>query len=47
MRPWRAHRAHAQVGHYASYCRCVGSEDLSNGKREGRGNTTNGNKYLA
>jgi len=37
----------AQAGHYASYCRCVGSERLSNGKRKGRGNTKNGNKYLA
>lgn len=37
----------AQVGHYASYSRCVGSERLSNGKRKGRGNTKNGNKYLA
>ena len=37
----------AQVGHYASYCRCVGSERLSNGKRKGRGNTKSGNKYLA
>ena len=36
-----------QVGNYASYCRCVGSEHLSNGKRKGRGNTKNGNKYLA
>jgi transposase len=35
------------VGNYASYCRCVGSERLSNGKRKGRGNTKNGNKYLA
>jgi len=35
------------VGHYASYCRCVGSERVSNGKRKGRGNTKNGNKYLA
>jgi len=35
------------AGHYASYCRCVGSERLSNGKRKGRGNTKNGNKYLA
>jgi transposase len=35
------------VGHFASYCRCVGSEHLSNGKRKGRGNTKNGNKYLA
>jgi len=37
----------AQVGHYASYCRCVGSEHLSNGKRKGHGNTKSGNKYLA
>src|SRR5574341_1767847 len=37
----------ASVGHFASYCRCVGSEKLSNGKRKGRGNTKNGNKYLA
>lgn len=37
----------AKVGNYASYCRCVGSERLSNGKRKGRGNTKSGNKYLA
>ena len=37
----------AKVGNYASYCRCVGSEYLSNHKRKGRGNTKNGNKYLA
>ena len=36
-----------KVGNYASYCRCVGSERISNGKRKGRGNTKNGNKYLA
>ena len=35
------------VGDYASYCRCVGSEKISNGKRKGRGNTKNGNRYLA
>jgi transposase len=35
------------VGNYASYCRCVGSQKLSNGKRKGSGNTKNGNKYLA
>jgi transposase len=35
------------VGHYASACRCVGSQRLSNGKRKGSGNTKNGNKYLA
>ncbi len=37
----------AKVGNYASYCRCVGSEWLSNGTRKGRGNTKNGNKWLA
>jgi len=35
------------VGHFASYCRCVGSEHVSNGKRKGTGNTKNGNKYLS
>ena len=35
------------VGQFASYCRCVGSTTLSNGKRKGQGNTKNGNKYLA
>ena len=37
----------AKAGHYASYCRCVGSQWCSNGKRKGQGNTKNGNKYLA
>jgi transposase len=37
----------ASAGNFASYCRCVGSERLSNGKRKGRGNTKNGNKYLS
>ncbi len=37
----------ACVGNYASYCRCVGSQKISNGKRKGIGNTKNGNKYLA
>jgi len=35
------------VGHYASYCRCVDSTRLSNGKRKGTGNVKNGNPYLA
>lgn len=34
-------------GHYASYARCVKTEKFSNGKRKGRGNGKNGNKYLA
>lgn len=37
----------ATVGNYASYCRCVGSQKVSNGKNKGKGNTKNGNKYLA
>jgi transposase len=40
-------RRFAGVGNFASYCRCVGSEKISNGKRKGSGNTKNGNKYLA
>ena len=35
------------VGHYASYCRCVDSTKISNGKRKGTGNVKNGNPYLA
>jgi transposase len=37
----------AGVGNYASYCRCVSSTHVSNGKQKGKGNTKNGNKYLA
>ncbi len=36
-----------QVGDYSSYCRCVKSERLSNGKKKGENNKKNGNKYLA
>jgi transposase len=36
----------AGAGNYASYCRCVGSAYLSNGKKKGEGNTKNGNRYL-
>src|SRR5262252_1118148 len=35
------------VGHYASYCRCVDSTKISNGKRKGTSNVKNGNPYLA
>jgi len=35
------------VGNYASYCRLVGSTKLSNGKKKGKGNAKNGNKYLS
>ncbi len=34
-------------GNYASYCRCVKSEKISNKKKKGQGNRKNGNKYLA
>lgn len=35
------------VGRFASYCRRVSSQRLSNGKKKGRGNAKNGNKYLS
>ena len=35
------------VGDFSSYCRCVGSEHRSNGKKKGSGNVKNGNRYLA
>ncbi len=36
-----------KVGDYSSYCRCVESKRLSNGKKKGENNKKNGNKYLA
>lgn len=35
------------VGNFSSYCRCVNSVRLSNGKKKGSGNRKNGNKYLS
>jgi transposase len=35
------------VGHYASYCRLVRSEHLSNHRRKGQGLRKNGNAYLS
>ena len=35
------------VGQFASYCRCVASQKLSNGKKKGTGHTKNGNKHLS
>jgi len=35
------------VGHFCSYCRCVPSKHLSNGKVKGSGNVKNGNPYLS
>jgi transposase len=40
-------RRFPSVGNYASYCRCVDSNKISNGKRKGTGNVKNGNPYLA
>jgi transposase len=40
-------RRFPKVGNYASYCRCVRSTRISNGKPKGEGNRKNGNKYLA
>ena len=37
----------AQVGNFASYCRCVESLRESNDKKKGEGNAKNGNKYLS
>jgi transposase len=37
----------SKVGNYSSYCRCVSSKKLSNGKKKGENNKKNGNKYLA
>ena len=37
----------ASAGDYASYCRTVKSERTSNGKKKGRNNAKNGNRYLA
>lgn len=34
-------------GNYASYCRCVRSQRISNGKVKGANNGKNGNRYLA
>ena len=36
-----------KVGNYSSYCRCVKSERLSNGKKKDENNRKNGNKYLS
>jgi transposase len=37
----------ASAGDYASYCRCVKSQRMSNGKKKGENNGKCGNKYLA
>jgi len=35
------------VGNFASYSRCVDSKRMSNGKKKGKGNVRNGNRYLS
>ena len=40
-------RRFASVGDFSSYCRCVDSKKLGNGKKKGVGNTRNGNQYPA
>jgi len=35
------------AGDYSSYCRCVESNRLSNGKKKGENNKKNGNRYLS
>jgi transposase len=36
-----------KVGNFTSYCRCVPSQRLSDGKSKGHGNRKNGNRYLS
>jgi len=36
-----------KAGNYSSYCRCVSGARYSNGKKKGKTNAKNGNKYLA
>ncbi len=36
-----------EVSNYSSYCRCVSSKKVSNGKKKGENNKKNGNNYLA
>jgi len=36
-----------KVGNYSSYSRCVESKKISNGRKKGKNNQKNGNRYLA
>ncbi|MCF6246061.1 MAG: transposase [Desulfobacula sp.] len=36
-----------KAGNFSSYCRCVKSEKISNGRKKGKNNKKNSNKYLA
>ncbi|MGW8324779.1 MAG: transposase, partial [Desulfobacterales bacterium] len=40
-------RRFLKVGNFTSYCRCVPSQRLADGKSKGRGNRKNGNRYLS
>ena len=40
-------RRFGRVSQFASYCRCVDANRLSNGKKKGENNGKNGNRYLA
>jgi transposase len=40
-------RRFEKAGDYSSYCRCVESKRISNGKKKGVNNKKNGNRYLA
>lgn len=40
-------RRFVNVGHFASYCRCVDSKRTSNERKKGENNVKNGNPYLA
>ena len=40
-------RRFAKAGNYASYCRCVKSQKLSDTKKKGEGNRKNGTRYLS
>lgn len=40
-------RRFKKAGNYSSYCRCVESKRISNGKKKGVNNRKNGNRYLA
>ena len=40
-------RRFPKVGNFSSYCRCVSSKWTSDGKVKARGNSKNGNRYLA
>ncbi len=40
-------RRFKKAGNYSSYCRCVESKRVSNGKKKGANNRKNGNRYLA